>query len=316
MNSSYRRFAGQCVLLAVSISMTLQHATAATTRGFIALAVPPMTPAEATSAAIDLNGDGHADNQLGALFAMLSNTGFDFAEPVNSGEVVYLLRVTSSDGAFQTDAAAHAEWIVGQPTAPTPPDFSGNGSFQADPLYAPGVFTAPLVGANFLSANPVTTTAPVDVPLNLYLGSSLVLPLHGARLTFTVAPSGLMQGQINGSVRNDDIQSILIPGLTLEINQIIASGSPDAATLLNIFDTGCNGVGAHDGVIDVCEVQGNGLIVAATAPDVDIYAPNGSYSPNPANTNRDSLSFGMRFTAANAQVTPRDVIFANSFDMD
>jgi hypothetical protein len=304
------------VLLAISISMTLQLATAATTRGFIALAVPPMTNAEATAAAIDLNGDAHADNQLGSLFVVLSNSGFDFAVPVDSGEVVYLLRVTSSDAAFQTDAAAHAEWIVGQPTAPTPPDFSGNGSFQADPLYAPGMFTAPLVGANFVSANPVTTTAPVDVPLNLFLGSSLVLPLNGARLTFTVAPSGLMQGQINGSVRSEDIQVILIPGLTVEINQIIASGSPSAAALLGIFDTGCNGVGANDGIIDVCEVQGNGLIVSATAPDVDIYAANGSYAPNPANTNRDSLSFGMRFTAANAQVTPRDVIFANSFDVD
>jgi len=315
MNSSYRRFAGQCVLLAISISMTL-HATAATTRGFIALAIPPVTNAEATSAAIDLNGDGHADNQLGALFVVLANTGFDFAGPVNSGEMVYLLRITSSDAAFQTDAAAHVEWIVGQPTAPTPPDFSGSGSFQANPLYAPGVFTAPLVSANFMSANPVTTTAPVEVPLNLFLGNALVIPLHGARLTFTVAPSGLVQGQINGSVRNEDAQSILIPGLTIEINQIIASGSPSAATLLTIFDTGCNGVGANDGIIDVCEVQGNALIAAQFAPDVDIYAPDGSYAPNPANTNRDSLSFGMRFTAANAQVTPRDMIFANSFDVD
>ena len=47
-----------------------------------------------------------------------------------------------------------------------------------------------------------------------------------------------------------------------------------------------------------------------------IHGPNSSYAPNAANANRHSLSFGMRFTAANAQVTPRDVIFANSFDVD
>lgn len=227
--------------------------------------------------------------------------------------MVYLLRVTSADATFQNAAAALGEWIVGQPTAPVPPDFSGGGSFQIVAGVAPGRFTAPLAAAAFVSANPVTTVAPVEVPFELRLGENLIIPLQGARLAFTVTPGGLTNGQLNGSIREEDVQSIIIPGLATYLNQVVAAGGPSAMTLLGLFDTGCNGVGANDGVIAVCEVANNGLIATLFQPDVDIYAPNGDYAPNPTNTDRDSLSFGLRFTAANAQV-PLEVVFANSFE--
>ena len=47
--------------------------------------------------------------------------------------------------------------------------------------------------------------------------------------------------------------------------------------------------------------------------DVDIYAEDGSYAPNPLNPGKDSLSFGMRLDAADAQVLV-DLIFADSFE--
>jgi len=302
------------LLLAIGTLSTFQQAIAATTRGFIAHAVPPVTSSEANQTAIDLNGDGVPENRLGVLFAALATTGFDAGAAVNSGEVVYLLRVTSNDANFQTDAAARAEWIVGEPTAPIPPDFSGNGSFLIDPAYLPGVFIAPLASTNFGSADPVTTTTPVDVPLSLVLGGALVVPLHGARLAFTVVPGGLTQGQINGSIRQEDVQEIIIPGIANLLNQIVAGGGANASSVLAIFDTGCNGVGAGDGVIALCEVQGNAVLGSLLAPDIDIYASDGSYAPNPVNANPDSLSFGMRFTAANAQVPIDDVIYADSFE--
>ncbi|MEO7324757.1 MAG: hypothetical protein ABIW82_08010 [Dokdonella sp.] len=301
------------LLLAVSTALASQLATSATTRGFIALAVPPSTPSEANNTAIDLNGDGHAENQLGMVFSALASSGFDVSAAVNAGTVVYLLRVTSNDPAFQTDASARAEWFVGEPTAPTPPDFSGNGSFQADSAYMPGKFIAPLVGANFVSANPATTSTPVDVPLNLVLGNGFVVPLHGARLAFSVSSGGLMQGQINGSVRAADVQNIIVPSIANLLNQIVAVGGSTATMVLNLFDTGCNGVGANDGVIALCEVSGNSLLSPLLAADVDIYAEDGSYAPNPANTGKDSVSFGMLFSAANAQVLV-DLIFADSFE--
>ncbi len=53
--------------------------------------------------------------------------------------------------------------------------------------------------------------------------------------------------------------------------------------------------------------------VRVDTPDVDIYVPDGIYAPNPANTDPDSLSFGLRLTAANAQV-PLELVFADSFE--
>jgi hypothetical protein len=301
------------LLLALSTTVAFQQATAATTRGFIAAAIPPSTSTEANAVAIDLNGDGHAENQLGLLFSTLGSIGFDVSAAVNAGTVVYLLRVTSNDPAFQTDAAARAEWFVGEPTAPTPPDFTGGGSFRTDGAYAPGTFIAPLAGANFMSANPATTNAPVDVPLSLVIGDGFVVPLHGARLAFTVASGGLMQGQLNGSIREVDVQSIIVPSIANLLNQIVAGGGSQASDVLTLFDTGCSGVGANDGVIAVCEVSTNNLMGPMLTADVDIYAEDGSYAPNPLNTGKDSLSFGMRFDAANAQVLV-DLIFADSFE--
>ena len=117
----------------------LPQAAPAATRGYIALAIPPSTNSEVLAAAIDLNGDGIADNQFAQVLIALGSLNLDFSAPVTSGQVVYLMRVTSADATFQNDTAALGEWIVGQPTAPLPPDFSGGGSFQI----APGVAQAP-----------------------------------------------------------------------------------------------------------------------------------------------------------------------------
>ncbi len=307
-----RRRLGTALVVALAAAGLPQGAPAAT-RGYIALAIPPTTSSEVLAAAIDLNGDGIADNQFAQVLIALGSLNLDFSAPVTSGQVVYLMRVTSADATFQNDAAALGEWIVGQPTAPLPPDFSGGGSFQIAPGVAPGRFTAPLAAGAFVSANPVTTVAPVEVPFELRLGENLIIPLNGARLAFTVTPGGLTNGQLNGSIREEDVQAIIIPGFAIYLNQVVAAGGPDAMTVLAIFDTGCNGVGANDGMIAVCEVANNSLITSLLVPDVDIYAPDGSYAPNPANTDPDSLSFGLRFSAANAQV-PLEVVFADSFE--
>ena len=119
--------------------------------------------------------------------------------------------------------------------------------------------------------------------------------------------------RVRCSIREEDVQAILIPGIAIYLNQVVAAGGPDAKTVLGIFDTGCNGVGANDGMIAVGEAANNSMVATLFQPEVDIYAPNGNYAPNPANTDPDSLSFGLRFTAANAQV-PLEVVFADSFE--
>ena len=296
--------------IAVALAATAFDAAAAN-RGFILAASPPTNNSEASAAAIDLDGDGGAENNFGQFFsAMTQNAGFDFTAAVSAGEVVYLLRLASADPTFANDPAAVAEWVVGRPTAPALPDFSGAGSFGIDTNFEPARFVAPLASSTFVSANPVTTTAPVTATIQFDLAGRVVLPLNGARLAFTVTPGGLVSGQINGSVTDEDIQAIFIPSLANEFNERIAANDPSKPTLLGIFDDGCNGVGANDGFIAVCEVV-DSVVGSILQPDVSIFS-TGGYAPNP-NGVPDSISFGMRFTASNAAV-PLEVVFADSFE--
>jgi hypothetical protein len=283
-----------------------------TTRGFIVFAVPPSNNAGVVATALDLNGDGSIDNQLGQVLAVLASNGIDFSAPVRIGEVVSLMRVTSIDPTFIGDPAARAEWIVGRPTTPLSPDFSGAGRFALDGQFEPTPFVAPLAGAQFQSADPVTTTTPVTANLQFGLGGRVVLPLNGARIRFTVGANGLVSGQLNGSIRDDDIDAFLIPGFAAEFNEVVATGGPTAQSILGLFDDGCNGVGALDGFITPCEVE-DSLLGALLEPDVDIFDAQGQYAPNPLNVDLESISFGTSFTAANA-VVPSETVFASGFE--
>jgi hypothetical protein len=282
--------------------------------GLDTLAIPG-TNAEATAYAIDLNGDGSADNAFGAVLSALTsglNTDVPGATSagVGLGTVVHLVELRSSDAAFASDAAATATWYVGEAT-PGPPLFDGSDAFRFDAGFAPARFVAALVGGSFTSANPVTTTAPVDLTVRVALGGlTVALPLQGARLKFTVTPTGLAQGQVNGSIRQSDIDTIFVPALAVTLDGIVQADpqSATAMTLRGLFDTN-----PADGVISVDEVATSPLIGSILAPDVDIRDANGNYAPNPANTSRDALSLGFGFTAVTS-TTLLPQVFADGFE--
>jgi len=66
------------------------------------------------------------------------------------------------------------------------------------------------------------------------------------------------------------------------------------------YSPGQEGDAAKDGVISSCEVATNSLIKNVLAPDVQIFDSSGNYHPNAANTDKDSLSIGVGFTAVPA----------------
>lgn len=276
----------------------------------------PISQAEAGSYAIDLNGDGPVDNNFGSMLAAFASQGIDFNGAMNAaiadGSIVHLVDQQSTDASFTTDPAALANWYVGNPL-PQPPLFDGTDQ-PSYSHYAPGMFLAALSSGSFTSPSPVTTTSPVDLTLMMQFGPSIfALPLQGTRLSFTtnsVGP-GHMQGQLNGSIRHNDYLTTIPPALAQWFTSIIQT-DPTSATamqLKQLFDTGCNGSGANDNGIAVCEITGNALMAALMAPDVQIRDANGNYAPNPANTIPDANSFGVRFTAVR-----RDRVFANGFE--
>lgn len=289
-------------------------------RGYLVNSIMlPTTSSQATAYAIDLNGDGYADNQFAQVLIGFSGAGFDFTgatvAAVASGRIVHLLNLHSTDPLFASDPAAETDWCVGQP-APAPPQFDGTDALLCDNNYAPGIFLAALMNGGFTSADPVTTTTPIQVTLKLMMGpDEMDLPLQGARLTFAADGAGQMLGQINGSISHDDVMNRFVPALAASCNSSIQAdpNSTYSTNCKGLFDNG-QGCGidssafANNGMIEFCEVAGSPLMQSLLAPDVQIYQ-NGQYAPNPANTTPDSNSFGFRFTAI-----AYDRLFANGFE--
>jgi hypothetical protein len=174
-------------------------------------------------------------------------------------------------------------------------------------------------GGKFTSNSPVTTSNPVSLNLSIPLVENqppLELRITGARITFQHVTGGLMQGQINGAIKKTDVDSTIIPLaanlLTANVTEALKKdpNSSSATTILNFFDKndtpctnpdGTTGM-AGDKIISICEVATNSVLKSALAPDVQMFT-NGEYKPNKDNTDKDSLSLGIGFTAVGAQIT-------------
>ena len=268
-------------------------------------------PQTRTQLAIDLNGDGRLDNQLGNIIGVLASQGLSAQTTVDQsvarGDVVELLRLRTADATLTNDNPVPVVAYAGKPMAN--PDFSGAGSFTVDN----GVPAAPLNGtlaaAAYASEDPITTTKPVTLQLKLPLfagGAPVPMILNGAHIQFTTsgAQGGLMAGQINGSIKDSDVQGLIVPAIAVTLTAQIQKdpNSAQSKQLESLFDTGgCGAAKANDGIVDACEVATNPIIMAVLAPDVQIYDNLGAYAPNKTNMMKDSLSVSIGFTAVRAQ---------------
>ena len=279
-------------------------------------------PLTASDFAYDLNGDGRADNQLGNIAGALAGQGFDLQAGIDGaitgGQSITLVDEQSTDPTFGSDACAATDVVPG--VAMAAPDFSGNGRFTIDGTVAPGHFFGPIASGAFVSQPP---PAQARVPVVVH---KLMLPLfgvtpvdvYGARIQYVRAASGqLGGGQLNGAIRQEDIQTKVVPAVAALFNQKVTADptSSGSMQLLSIFDNGgtanaacgatCKNLdgscaAAGDGQISDCEVGTNGIIKNVLAPDVQMFDAAGNYHPNPLNTKKDSLSVGVGFTAVPA----------------
>jgi hypothetical protein len=297
------------------------------TAKYVANAV--MVPMQRQDYAIDLNGDGRVDNQLGNIIGALEGQMLHVQDGVNTavmnGTLVLLTSEASTDATFQSDGCASSTVNVGK--SMMNPDFSGNGTFTIDTGQQGGTFAGPIKAGKFSSAPPSTTKKPVTLSIQLPLVSGaapVTLKVNGAHLQFTRGSGGMITGgQLNGAIKSDDVQMNIIPNVaTLLTSRVKAD--PTSSTnmqILSIFDNGgkadaaCGGTTcknpsygdrpgmcavAHDNIIDTCEVSTAGLIQNVLAPDVQMFDAAGNYAPNANNTMKDSLSIGLAFTAVKA----------------
>ena len=291
-----------------------------------------MVPQQRSDYAIDLNGDGRVDNQLGNIIGALEGQMLHVQDGVNQavtdGTLIVLMSETSSDSSYQTDSCATAKVQVGQPiVAPATPDYSGSGHFTVDTGQQGGTFNGPIKVGKFSSAPPATTKTPVEVDIKLPLiagADPVTLKVNGAHLQFTRGADGkITGGQLNGAIKNSDVQTLIIPNVATLLTKKITDDSTPPNMLssgdmqiLSIFDNGGKADAAcsagtcknpdgscavkGDNKIDICEVSTAGLIQNVLAPDVQMFDASGNYAPNKDNTMKDSLSLGLSFSAVGA----------------
>lgn len=278
-------------------------------------------PTQRADFAIDLNGDGKTDNQLGNIIGALSGQGLDaqmgIDESMMKGEVILLFDLQAAD--LKKSDAAGVTVSLGK-SMPNP-DFTGKGSFTVNAAQPPGSFFGRITDGRLKTNNPVTTKAPVTVNMILPLaGGNLQLSLNGASVQFDIASdSSLVKGQINGSIKDADVKKQIIPVVAQLLSDQVAKGcggvgmdggkptdgggmcSGSAQQIKTLFDTGgCGAAKANDGKIEAFEVENNQIIKNVLAPDVQIFDAAGGYKPNKDNATRDSLSLGLSFTAVKA----------------
>jgi hypothetical protein len=275
-------------------------------------------PSKATDFAIDINGDGRVDNQFGNIVATLMslnlNPQFQTTESVNGGLTVTLLDLRTSDASGQNDTCAGSSVYIGKPAGMAP---AMGSSRVVDPSYVPGSFSGTLASGTFNAQPlPAVTRAPTSfvLPLPIFLSTTPTpLPITGAHVRYKVISNSVTQGQLNAAVRKADVDGKIVPALAAGMNNKIQTDksmlgglTQTDVQLLMIFDTGgcVDATGtpavAGDGIISPCELATNKVMKSALAPDVQMFDSSGSYAPNPANSNPDSLSIGLGFTAVQA----------------
>jgi hypothetical protein len=290
-----------------------------------------LVPQVKTDYAIDLNGDGKVDNQLGNIIGALASQNLDtqsgLDQAVGSGDAIILASIQSEDATLKGSSDAVGVKIYLGKAQPMP-DYTGMGTFVIDPMQAAAQFYGKLAAGKFSSNNPVTTKAPVSITINLPLiagAAPVPLRLNGAHIQFqssnckanpTTGKTPMMCGELHGSVRSMDIQTQIIPAVASLLSQrIMADPNSDSSKQIkNIFDVG-DGMGGTctnatdgtkgtpmDGKISVCEVAMNAIIGNILVPDIQVFSDDGStYAPNSKNTKKDSLSMGIGFEIVGAK---------------
>jgi hypothetical protein len=291
--------------LACSADTINSPTTGAITQWVVDAVTIPANATAANQVAFDVDGDGVPENALGQVLVALQAAGASalpmqvaMTGGIASGAIVQLISFQSDDATLATDAAAAAHWYTGQPTAgflTSPHTISSS--------IAAGSFVGSLAGRDYSSSDPAATQTPVAITLPIMLfasGTPIHLQLNGAHVQWHFSgTTGLASGELQGSIRLQDVNTVFIPELALAINtQIQADTSSSSAhALKSIFDVGgCAGAVAGDGNVNLCEVSSNVLLQALLVPDVHIYDNAGAYKPAATGTpNALSVAFG--FTA-------------------
>ena len=240
-------------------------------------------PTAATSATLglDLDGDGKVDNALGSILGTLAtvspstNTQHQLDESVFGGSVLLLLRIQASDFVNTSQAVAQVWRGAGESCCTNPDDlpqckaqaladcFGGSHTFQLHLTSPSSAILGGTISAGAVRLGPSALT----LTLQLSGASTLDLALRSVYVMGQLGSSGVSHGVIAGVVPRTEIDGKLIPMMATMLNDTLTDPTASQSTrdtIRNLFDAN------HDGLVDLTEVQSNGLVKTLLAGDVDV----------------------------------------------
>ena len=274
----------------------------------------PASNAQATSVALDIDGDARAENALGNLLATLAGFDLDLQGPVDEqiamGGVIILADVQATDLSAATGVGLQVFRGGNADPAPcaTPEDticgghLAGDASFDVTDDYD-ALVVGSIVGGQF-------TGGPGDVTIELALSETNAVPIHlvGARVEMGVTAGALTGGKLGGAIRSEDIDNDLIPAVADLIATILAECVPEG-------DACCAADSAGEQILtlfdmnDDCEVTTEELLASDLVdgtirnPDLDLFDGDSTdFNPNQDGV-KDSISLGVGFTAVSGTFT-------------
>jgi len=271
--------------------------------------VIPTESGQSNALALDIDGDGSTENGLGQVVEVFSGSAdLGIQQSVDSqvagGQLLYIANVESSD--LVNGAATLRMFLGNDCDSPRDPsdNFSGTELFEirGDSPTDSSVTGTITAGAVDLGPGQMTVLVPIpDV-------GNISLPLFGARLVGDITDTGITNAILGGGVKDEDVQSILVPALYTTISTSVATNctlsgktcncdpASSAGSLISLFDSDGNCE------ISMDEVTNNTLLVALLAPDIDLFDSNNGNAFDPMQDGiADSLSLGVGFTMVNGQ---------------
>jgi hypothetical protein len=264
----------------------------------------PETANQATTFALDLDGNGQPDNALGGLLAALhGQTGMPIAaahmQAIDTGRALTLVGL--EDVILEEGGSVPVRVVPGEDLDDDPADnFSGTEPFALAPVEGiDGELAGTLVGAG-LSAGP--GTVPVLLTVNGDPDAVIALVGVGGRIDAEASGIGLGSGLLGAAFTEDEVDTRLLPAMATGIDAILLRDCPEGVCqpgspgeeLAIFFDD--NG----DFRVTEEEFRASALISSTVGnPDLDLFDENGDFNPRMDGV-KESLSFGVRLTAVPA----------------
>jgi hypothetical protein len=290
----------------------------------------PLSPAQAKTLSLDLDGDGEEENKLGGVLSLLASRGVNIQDTVDEaiagGDLITLHSLQAKD----LTNATNAGWkvLLGAPADP-PPNYDGTDALTVSPdSPTNGLMTGNITGGLF-EGGPGNVT----IALSLTAGTPVQVKLIGARVKANVTATGCTDGVLGGAITKEELDGSVFPGVVDLLNASIADDAPAGAdgltactnddpcmvsrtgkattcdttrmvcrsestkTVFDIFDNN-----PADATITLEEIKANPLVTGVLEPDLDLLDGSDNFNPNQDGV-FDSVSVGIGFTCKNATFT-------------